>query len=164
MVRLAHSADLRSRLCHVSSAPSVAYSKGCSWVVTHPGTNPARRCLTSVIWREPVCHRCLAVDYTKRSAITCHRNFNAPKICKITVSCANVAISSIRNISKNWTDVVEIERLRQRETHTQQVSDEWTYFPELVFFPFSSDVYRGQKEQTKNNDYIHNGAWRQDYR
>ena len=31
-------------------------------------------------------------------------------------------------------------------------------FRELVFFPFSSDVYRGQKEQTKNNDYIHNGA------
>ena len=31
-------------------------------------------------------------------------------------------------------------------------------FHELVFFPFSSDGYRGQKEQTKNNDYIHNGA------
>ena len=62
VVRLAHSADLRSRLRHVSSAPSVAYSTGCSWVVTHPGTNPARRCLTSVIWREPVCHRRLAVD------------------------------------------------------------------------------------------------------
>ena len=41
---LAHSADLRSRLRHVSSAPSVAYSTGCSRVVTHPGTNPARRC------------------------------------------------------------------------------------------------------------------------
>ena len=62
VVRLAHSADLRSRLRHVSSAPSVAYSTGCSRVVTHPGTNPARRCLTSVIWREPVCHRRLAVD------------------------------------------------------------------------------------------------------
>ena len=49
VVRLAHSADLRSRLRHVSSAPSVAYSTGCSRVVTHPGTNPARRCLTSVI-------------------------------------------------------------------------------------------------------------------
>ena len=61
VVRLAHSADLRSRLRHVSSAPSVAYSTGCSRVVTHPGTNPARRCLTSVIWREPVCHRRLAV-------------------------------------------------------------------------------------------------------
>ena len=52
VVRLAHSADLRSRLRHVSSAPSVAYSTRCSRVVTHPGTNPARRCLTSVIWRE----------------------------------------------------------------------------------------------------------------
>ena len=31
VVRLAHSADLRSRLRHVSSAPSVAYSTGCSW-------------------------------------------------------------------------------------------------------------------------------------
>ena len=61
MERLAHSADLRSRLRHVSSAPSAAYSTGCSRVVTHPGTNPARRCLTSVIWREPVCHRRLAV-------------------------------------------------------------------------------------------------------
>ena len=60
VVRLAHSADLRSRLRHVSGAPSVAYSTGCSRVVTHPGTNPARRCLTSVIWREPVCHRRLA--------------------------------------------------------------------------------------------------------
>ena len=49
VVRPAHSADLRSRLRHVSSAPSVAYSTGCSRVVTHPGTNPARRCLTSVI-------------------------------------------------------------------------------------------------------------------
>ena len=39
MVRLAHSADLRSRLRHVSGAPSVAYSTGCSRVVTHPGTN-----------------------------------------------------------------------------------------------------------------------------
>ena len=43
VVRLAHSADLRSRLRHVSSAPSVAYSTRCSRVVTHPGTNPARR-------------------------------------------------------------------------------------------------------------------------
>ena len=49
VVRLAHSADLRSRLRHVSSAPCVAYSTGCSRVITHPGTNPARRCLTSVI-------------------------------------------------------------------------------------------------------------------
>ena len=61
--RLAHSAELRSRLRHsVSSAPSVAYSTGCSRVVNHPGTNPARQCLTSVIWREPVYHRHLAVD------------------------------------------------------------------------------------------------------
>ena len=30
VVRLAHSADLRSRLRHVSSAPSVSYSTGCS--------------------------------------------------------------------------------------------------------------------------------------
>ena len=44
VVRPAHSADLRSRLRHVSSAPSVAYSTGCSRVVTHPGTNPARQC------------------------------------------------------------------------------------------------------------------------
>ena len=49
VVRLAHSADLRSRLRHVSNAPSVAYSTACSRVATHPGTNPARRCLTSVI-------------------------------------------------------------------------------------------------------------------
>ena len=35
-------------------------------------------------------------------------------------------------------------------------------FREIVFFTFSSCVYRGQKEQTKNNDYIHNRAWRQD--
>ena len=40
---------------HVSGAPSVAHSTGCSRVVTHPGTYPARRCLTSVIWRKPVC-------------------------------------------------------------------------------------------------------------
>ena len=46
VVRLAHSADLRSRLRHVSSAPSVAYSTGCSRVVTHPRTNPAQRCLS----------------------------------------------------------------------------------------------------------------------
>ena len=49
VVRLAHSADLRYRLRHVPSAPSIAYSTGCSPVVTHPGTDPARRCLTSVI-------------------------------------------------------------------------------------------------------------------
>ena len=42
MVRLAHFADLRSRLRHVSSAPSVTYSTGCGRAVTHPGTNPAR--------------------------------------------------------------------------------------------------------------------------
>ena len=47
VVRLAHSADLRSRLRHESCEPSVAYSTGCSRVVTYPGTNPARRCLTS---------------------------------------------------------------------------------------------------------------------
>ena len=40
VVRLAHSADLRSRLRHVSSAPNVTYSTGCSRVATHPGTNP----------------------------------------------------------------------------------------------------------------------------
>ena len=49
VVRQAHSADLRSRLRHVSGAPSVAYSTGCSRVVTHPGTNPTRRRLPSVI-------------------------------------------------------------------------------------------------------------------
>ena len=30
------------------------YSTGCSQAVTHPSTSPARRCLTSVIRREPV--------------------------------------------------------------------------------------------------------------
>ena len=63
VVRPAHSADLRSRLRHVSSAPSVAYSTGCSWVVTHPGTNPARRCLTSdcTLWRNQYCRQgCLS--------------------------------------------------------------------------------------------------------
>ena len=39
VVRRAHNADLRSRLRHVSSPPSVAYSTGCSRVVTHPGTS-----------------------------------------------------------------------------------------------------------------------------
>ena len=56
------------------------------------------------------------------------------------------------------TNVVEIGKRRERETHTQQVSDKWTHLREPVFFPFSSDVYRGQKEQTKNKDYIHNRA------
>ena len=47
-----------STLCQleVSVWPCVC-STGCSRLVTHPGTNPARRCLTSVIWREPVRHR-----------------------------------------------------------------------------------------------------------
>ena len=63
VVRLAHSADLRSRLRKASSAPSVAYSTGCSRVVTHHGTNSAQWCLTLVIWREQVCHRRLAVDF-----------------------------------------------------------------------------------------------------
>ena len=31
-----------------------AYNTGCSQAVTHPSTDPARRCLTSVIGREPV--------------------------------------------------------------------------------------------------------------
>ena len=60
VVKLAHSADLRSRLRRVSGAP--ANSTGCSRVVTHPGTNPVWQCLTSVIWQEPVCQRCLAID------------------------------------------------------------------------------------------------------
>ena len=47
------------------------------------------------------------------------------------------------------TNVVEKERLRVRETHTQRVSDEWTYFRELVFFPFSSDVYRDKKNKPR---------------
>ena len=40
VARLAHSAGLRSRLCHVSSAPSVAYSTGVFrlQLVTHPVT------------------------------------------------------------------------------------------------------------------------------
>ena len=49
----------------------------------------------------------------------------------------------------------------KRERNTHAAGDIFTFFlsfRELVFFPFSSDVYRGQKEQTKNNDYIHNGA------
>ena len=45
------------------------------------------------------------------------------------------------------------KRERERETHVQQVSDEWTHLGEPVFFPFSSDVDRGQREQTKNNAY-----------
>ena len=40
VVRLAHSANLRSRLHHVSSAPNVACSTGCSWMVTQHSTNP----------------------------------------------------------------------------------------------------------------------------
>ena len=32
-----------------------AYNTYCSQAVTHPGTEQARRCLTSVIRREPVC-------------------------------------------------------------------------------------------------------------
>ena len=52
VVRLAHSADLRSRLRHVSSAPSVACSTGCFRVVTHPGTNPARRCLICLCFKK----------------------------------------------------------------------------------------------------------------
>ena len=52
-----------STLCQleVSVWPCVC-STGWSRLVTHPGTNPARRCLTSVIWQEPVCHRHLVVD------------------------------------------------------------------------------------------------------
>ena len=49
VVRVANSADQRSLPRHVSSEQSVAYSTGCSRLVTQPGTNPARRCLTSVI-------------------------------------------------------------------------------------------------------------------
>ena len=37
VVRLTHSADPRSRLCHVSCAPSAAYSTRFSRVVTHAG-------------------------------------------------------------------------------------------------------------------------------
>ena len=44
VVRLAHSADLRSRLRRVFDAPCVAYSTGCSRVITHPGIKPVRRC------------------------------------------------------------------------------------------------------------------------
>ena len=44
-------------MCLVYQAP---IARGCSRVVTHPGTNPARWGLTWVIWREPVCHRRLA--------------------------------------------------------------------------------------------------------
>ena len=35
--------------------------------------------------------------------------------------------------------------LRERETHTQQVLDEWTYFRELVFFPFFIRRVQGTK-------------------
>ena len=65
VVRLAHSADPRSQMRHVSSASSVAYATGCSRVVIHFCTNLAGWCLTSVIWREAVCHRCLAMDYNE---------------------------------------------------------------------------------------------------
>ena len=86
VVRLVHSADLRSQLRHLSSAPSVACR---SWVVTHPGTNPAQWCLTSVICQEPVCHRRLAVD-KKKSEVTkdSGRGYMQPKtvaICKLTL-------------------------------------------------------------------------------
>ena len=46
----------------MARAPSVAYSTGCSRVVTHPGTNSAPSCLTLVNWRETGCRRCSAVD------------------------------------------------------------------------------------------------------
>ena len=89
VVRLAHSADLRSRLRHVSSAPSVAYSTGGSRVVTHPGTNLARRCSTSVIWREPVCHCRLALV----PVLQCIQNF-FPKLCLILKNRFLVRLSS----------------------------------------------------------------------
>ena len=38
VVRPVHSADVRSQLCHVFDAPYVAYSTGCSRVVTDPAT------------------------------------------------------------------------------------------------------------------------------
>ena len=72
VVRLANSADLRSRLRHVSSAPSVAYSTGCSRVLTHPGTNPARRCLTS-------CRRPSAYDH----------------VCTLNTVTGNLAVNSV---------------------------------------------------------------------
>ena len=53
----------------------------------------------------------------------------------------------------------EIENKRERSTHEAGLRRRDIFcFHELVFFPFSSEGYRGQKEQTKNNDYIHNGA------
>ena len=55
------------------------------------------------------------------------------------------------------------KREKERGKHTQQVSDEVTYLCELVFFPFSSDVCRGQKNKPRTT-IIHNRAWRQDYR
>ena len=43
---------------------------------------------------------------------------------------------------------------RERSTHAAGLRQRDIFcFRELVFFPFSSDVYRGQKEQTKNNEY-----------
>ena len=76
VVRLAHSADLRSRLRHVSSEPSFAHGTGCSRLVTHPGTGPARQCLISVIWWESVCHHCLAVDMNNRLPQNVHSSAN----------------------------------------------------------------------------------------
>ena len=44
-----------SRPSKVQKKKKKAYNTCCSQAVTHPGTEQARRCLTSVIGREPVC-------------------------------------------------------------------------------------------------------------
>ena len=55
------------------------YHTGCSQAVPHPSTIPARRCLTSVIWRELVSHRGMVVRLNEANPalLTCFTDWLA---------------------------------------------------------------------------------------
>ena len=62
-------------------------ARGVQGVVTHPGTKPARWSLTSVIWREPACHRRLAVDIEWRHSCCHGDSFVQFKVVKARQRC-----------------------------------------------------------------------------
>ena len=76
VVRLAHSADLRSRLRHESMAPSVAYSRWCSPVIsaylrTHVGLVPVHCPSMHILRGDPWSTYCsLQSKYTSSGAVS----------------------------------------------------------------------------------------------
>ena len=105
-----------------------------------PGTNPARWCLTSVIWREPVCHRRLAVGDCACSASVGHPGIWYKALLFAACVCFTVCTALMRpTLAETEAALSSVDVNSSCFLHGPIISNSSTYF--LSFFSDSSGHY-----------------------